>query len=185
MMEEYAYVIDYSLMGRVEDLKREPLVYLIGEDSFVLLEAVLKKGIEVEIGERIYVGKFLEKREKIDRIKRKISYDDLPQSAKAELKEVIKKIVKNKESLYLKFLNECAPINIRLHSLELLPGIGKKHMNIILEEREKKKFESFKDFEERVRISDIAGMISERIIKEMEGGERYYLFIRPQRSRKE
>jgi putative nucleotide binding protein len=181
MMEEYAYVIDYSLMGKIEDVKREPLVYLVGEDTFVLLEAVLKRGVEVDIGERFYVGKFLEKREKIERIKGKISYENLPSSAKAELKEVIKKIVKNKENVFLKFLNECAPINIRLHSLELLPGIGKKHMNLILEEREKKKFESFKDFEERARISDISELIAERIIQEIQGGERPYLFVRPQR----
>jgi putative nucleotide binding protein len=181
MMEEYAYVIDYSLMGKIEDIKREPLVYLVGEESFILLEAVLKKGAEVEIGERIYVGKFLEKRDKIDRIKGKIKYEDLPQSAKSELKEVVKKIVKNRENVFLKFLNECAPISIRLHSLELLPGIGKKHMNLILEEREKKKFDSLKDFEERVKISDIAGIISERIVQEIQGGERHYLFVKPQR----
>ena len=35
---------------------------------------------------------------------------------------------------------------------ELIPGIGKTYMKIMLEEREKKKFESYADLQERVGL---------------------------------
>ena len=42
----------------------------------------------------------------------------------------------------------------RVHSLELIPGIGKTYMKSILQEREKKKFISFIDLQNRTGLRD-------------------------------
>ena len=66
---------------------------------------------------------------------------------------------------------------MRRHQIELLPGIGKKHMNEILEEREKAPFTSFKDIKERVKlIPDPEKAVIKRILQELQGEEKYSLF---------
>jgi len=61
--------------------------------------------------------------------------------------------------------------------LELLPDIGKVTVQKIIEERQKKPFESFKDIEERVKgIKNIQNIIYERIIRELSGKEKTKLF---------
>ncbi|MBI3190755.1 DUF655 domain-containing protein, partial [archaeon] len=57
------------------------------------------------------------------------------------------------------------------------PGVGKKHLMDILEERRKKPFDSFEDLKQRVRqFSDPAKAIVSRIMQELEGNEKYYIF---------
>ena len=179
MMEDYGIVLDYLPTGKPEDVKREPVAYIIGEKYFTLLEAVIKRDKKVNIGERIYVGKEIEKREKVDRIKGRISFNELTTNAKNELKNIIKKIVEEREKEFVEFFNKCGPITIRQHQLELIPGIGKKHLMEILDEREKKPFESFEDLTKRIsHMPNPSEIITERIIHELEGS-RYYIFTRP------
>jgi putative nucleotide binding protein len=70
--------------------------------------------------------------------------------------------------------------------LELLPGIGKKHMWDIIKARKEKPFESFDDIKKRVTmLSDPVKLISKRILLELEatgdkkGKRKYVLFTRP------
>ena len=63
--------------------------------------------------------------------------------------------------------------------MELIPGIGKKTMWTILEERRKKPFESFEDIRNRSKAPDPVVAITERIVRELRGEERYYLFVDP------
>lgn len=180
MMEEYGFVLDYLPLGRSDDIRREPTVYLVGENFFTLLEAVTKKDLEIAAGDRLYIGKDLSLRKEIDRIKGRIEMPQLPMSGKNELKSVIRKIVVTREPDFVRFINRCGPITIRQHQLELLPGVGKKHLKEILDEREKKPFESFDDVLKRIpHMLNPADIISERIISELNGTERYYLFTRP------
>lgn len=185
-MEDYAIILDYLPLGRPDDerplYKREPIAFGIGEKYFTLIELIPKKGVELKPYERVYIGK--EKRDKIEYIKRRITYDELSAAAKSELPYVVEKIVEQNEKTFVDFFNKAGPITTRFHSLELLPGIGKKLMWEILEEREKKPFESFKDIEERVKtIPDPKKLIVKRILLELEeGGERvgrgkYKLFV--------
>ena len=49
----------------------------------------------------------------------------------------------------------------------------------ILDEREKRPFESFKDIKERVKLlPDPEKAIMKRILLELEGNEKHYLFVR-------
>jgi putative nucleotide binding protein len=75
-------------------------------------------------------------------------------------------------------LNKAQPLTPRIHALELIPGIGKTYLNLILDEREKKLFESFHDFEERVGLKDLITNISKRIHEEISGKARMNLFVK-------
>ena len=178
-MEEYAYVLDYLPYGKPDDPNRRPVVQMIGESFFTLLEAYPKREAHFSMGERVFVGKG--DRDKIHSIKGRIYFDQLTSASKSVLHEVLKKIIVSREKDFVDFFNRCGPINIRLHQLELIPGIGKKMMQTILDEREKEPFKSFEDLEKRTHTSKIIEYLANRIEEELKGS-RYYLFVRPSRS---
>ena len=151
-MEDYVYVLDYLPKGRgdLPPHKRQPLVYGIGENQFTLLELVPKNDASFTIGERIYVGKDAEKRVKIAKIKGRCNYEDMTSTAHGEMPYVIIDIVNDHKDRFLKFFNESPAISTRFHVLELLPGLGKKMMHDILDERKKKAFSSFEEMCERI-----------------------------------
>ncbi len=181
LMEEYALVLDYLPKGKY-GTSNEPLAHVIGTKYFTLLEVIPAK--ELKILEKVYIGK--EKRDKIRFIKRRISYDELTAAAQAELEAAVEKIVREDLQRFLDFYNNAKPITIRMHQLELLPGLGKKHLTDILEEREKKPFDSFEDIEKRVPLMpDPLKAVIKRIIEELRDPEqKHYLFVRPYKRRK-
>jgi putative nucleotide binding protein len=180
MREEYAIVLDFMLSGKAFSHKSDPVAQLLGELWFTLLEVQPKPSAILGIGERVYIGK--EEREKVALIKARISYNDLTQSAKNELPNAIMSIVKGNEKRFVDVFNNAAPLNIREHSLELLPGVGKKHLQAILKARSEKRFESFADISARVSLlQDPAKLIKDRIISELMGVERFYMFTKPYR----
>ena len=177
--EVNAIVLDVLLKGHPDDprpvFKREPLVQAVGIAQFKLLELV-PKVLDIGIHENVYIGDG--EREKIERVKRRIGYEELTQTAKVELPFVVEKIVHQKESEYVQFFNKSISISPKLHMLHLLPGIGKKLMWEILEEREKKPFESFAEISQRIKsIPHPEKMIISRILEELEDPNiKYHLF---------
>ena len=76
--------------------------------------------------------------------------------------------------------NNAGPLNIREHSLELLPGIGKRHLTAILDAREEKKFESFEDITNRVQLlQDPIKLLVDRVIMELKGDSRFFMLTKP------
>jgi len=138
-------VLDFLPKGRgdVPPHKRHPVVYGLGENQFTILELVPKKDAIFTIGERIFVGKDPVKRNKIAKIKGRINYEDLTSTAHGEMPYVLLDMVNNTKDRFIKFYNESPAISTRFHVLELLPGLGKKMMHDILDERKKKPFTSF------------------------------------------
>ena len=65
-----------------------------------------------------------------------------------------------------------------MHSLELLPGIGKKSMWTIVNTRERKPFTSYKDIEEKTGLTDVQKMVAKRIFEELSTESKYRLFTR-------
>jgi putative nucleotide binding protein len=176
--EDYAYVLDFLSSGKSFSGRAEPVGQLVGEEWFTLLEVVPKPGSTLTQGERVYIGRA--ERDKIALIKARITYIDLTQNAKSELPQAISRIVKNREKYFVDVFNNAGPLNIREHSLELLPGIGKKHLEAILRAREEKKFDSFKDINERIALmQDAMKLISDRVIEELQGNSRFYIFTKP------
>ncbi len=177
-MEEYAWVVEYLPAGHANQSRREPLVQLLGADFFTLLEASVTSSASIVIGQKVFVGK--EGRKEVEHIKGRISYGELTNAAKEFLPNILKKAVAEKEVRFVNFINNAKPISIRVHTLDLLPGIGKKNMGALLGEREKAPFESFEDLKKRVpTLADPVGIFVHRILSELEGKEKYYIFTKP------
>jgi len=183
--DESAIVLDFLPKGRAAG-KPEALAQVLGINYFGLLEVVIKPDAPVKSGDKVYIGEG--ERKDVERIKRRISSNELTTLAKSELHFVVEKIVKENEAKYVEFYSKSQPLSTRLHSLELLPGIGKKHMWDIIGERKKGPFKSFDDLKSRVKLlPDPIGMIVKRILMEIENeNERYRLFaIGPPRREEE
>jgi len=177
--EENAYVLDYLPYGRGGEKSRHlavPTAQIMGEQWFTLLEAELKVGATVLVHERIYIGR--ERREKVDRIISRIGYEQLTANAKSEVVPVIDELVRAQEQRFVDFFNNSQPVTPRMHSLELLPGIGKKSMWTVVNAREKKPFASFKDVQDRTGLRDIPKILSKRILEELGAESKYRLFTR-------
>ena len=153
------------------------VLQIIGESYFTLLEASPRTDSEYNIHDRIFVGKG--DRALVGHILGRINYNELTSSSKAELPEVIENIVKQNESWFVNFINTSPSLTPRMHSLELIPGIGKRLMYQMVDLRERFPFESFEDLKERVNLSDPVKLISKRVLKELSEAQKYYIFTRP------
>jgi putative nucleotide binding protein len=179
MKEEHVIVLDYLSRGYSSSYTGEPIAQTVGTNYFTLLEIVPRDKISLKLGQTLYVGE--KERKEVKFIKGRIYYDKLTNTARSELTGAVEGLVKEKEDKFVQFFNKAGSLSIRKHSLELLPSIGKEHAKHIIEAREKKPFQSFKDVTERVRLMpDPARVVSERIVEELEGtGVKYYLFTLP------
>ncbi len=177
MKEEHAIVLEYLPNGYPLEKKMMPLAQAIGENDFTLLELVPRKGIKLEAGERVYIGQG--KRDKIYYILGRLHKEKLTEAAKQQLEEFVEKIIEGKEKEFVDFFNKAGAINKRIHQIELIPGLGKKHMQEIIKQRQEKEFESFEEMKKRVaNLPDPKKAIEKRIIKELTGEERHNLFIK-------
>jgi len=129
-----------------------------------------------EVGERIFIGK--EGRTKVLSVLGKMDYNKISVSAQNDLPSIIESIVSANEERFINYLNNAQPLTPRIHALELIPGIGKTYMKAMIEERDKKKFTSFDDLQERVGLKEPIKQISKRIIEEVTGQTRMNLFVK-------
>jgi putative nucleotide binding protein len=116
---------------------------------------------------------------KIDHVKRRIFYEDLVPESVTELALVIEIVVTKHEHKFVQFFNEAQPITTRMHSLQLLPGIGQTLMWAILEERKRKPFKNFEDIAARTKLQNPKKVITARIIDELKEEVKRWLFVRP------
>jgi putative nucleotide binding protein len=186
--EEYAWVLDYLPYGKSVDItpafQKKPLVQAIGDKKFTLMELVPKAGVIPNIQARVYIGPG--DRDEIDHVKQRIGYLDLTTGANLELPYILEACVRHQEERFVKFFNDAHSITTRLHMLELLPGIGKKLMWSIIDERKKGDFKSFHDIRDRIpSLHDPAKVISHRIEAELKDDfVKYRLFTTPPRRQK-
>ena len=175
--EEFAIILEYLANGYPLERKMMPIAQAIGEKNLTLLELVPRRGISLEIGEKVYIGEG--KRDKIYYILGRLHREKLTETAKQQLQEFIEKNVQENEKRFVDFYNKSQAINKRVHQIELLPGIGKKHMQEIIKEREMKEFESFEEMGNRIQnLPDPKKAIGKRIIQELTMMERFNLFVR-------
>lgn len=176
MKEEFAIVLEYLPNGYPLEKRMLPVVQAIGEKNLTLLELVPRRGETLSIGEKVYIGEG--KRDKISYILGRLKREKLTEAAKNQLQDVIKKVIKASEERFIGFFNKADAINKRIHQIELLPGLGKKHMQEILKQREEKEFESFEEMKSRVQnLPDPEKAIEKRIFQELTNIERYNLFV--------
>lgn len=179
--EEYAVILDFLPNGypldKTASFKKSPLVQAIGKTTFLLLELVPKKDVHLKSGDEVYIGSG--KRDHIHHISGKLNVKKLTATAGHELEFVIKKLIETNEAKFVEFFNKAQPLSMRMHQLELLPGLGKKHMWEVVEERQGKPFTSFADIRARVKLlQNPEVLIHKRIMKELDGLEKYHLFVK-------
>ncbi|HIH04803.1 TPA: DUF655 domain-containing protein [Candidatus Woesearchaeota archaeon] len=178
--EEWVVVLDFLQNGYPFDERpmymKTPIAQAIGKNHFVLLELVPKKGVHLQPYKEVYIGEG--KRDEIHHIVGKLPVGKLTSTAKSELEFVIKDLVKKQEARFVDWFNKSQPLSTRMHQLELLPGLGKKHMWQIVEARDEKPFGSFKDMRDRVKLMpDPEKLIVRRVLSELEGKEKHNIFL--------
>lgn len=176
--EEQAVILDYLEHGYAFESgsMKTPIAQALGLNHLSLLELVPKKGVQLQPYQEVYIGEG--KRDEIHHIKGKISMDKLTSTASHELPHVIKAYIEKDEQRFIGFFNKAQPLTMRMHQLELLPGMGKKHMWEVLEARKEKPFASFEDLKARVKLlPDPTQVVVKRIIFELEGKDKHKIFI--------
>ncbi|WP_123537358.1 DUF655 domain-containing protein [Halosimplex salinum] len=175
-----AVVLDFLAHGRTEDdrpqYQKQPLAYALDRGDFRLYEVVLSADADVSIGDDLVIDRSADAIERTG----EVEYEDLPGGAQSELDYAVEDLVDEEERRFVDFYNDAQPITLRLHQLNLLPGIGKKLRNSILDERKRGPFESFDELEDRVDgLHNPREVIVERILEEIrEDDLKYRTFAR-------
>jgi putative nucleotide binding protein len=179
-VEAYAHVLDVLPHGRQTEhgFHREPLALAIGDDELKLFELVPRPGTALAPGQRIPLVPQAGSAPPIDHVRRRLAYDELTVAARAELPGALEAIVRENPERYLRFFNEAPAVSRRFHLLELLPGIGKKTMQQIVDERRRAPFRSFVELEERLGLKNPERLVVARIEQELSGvDDKYRLFV--------
>ncbi|MFW9918674.1 MAG: DUF655 domain-containing protein [Candidatus Thorarchaeota archaeon] len=178
--ETHAYilaVIPPKVFLRDNRPRGETVVQAIGESFFTLLELTPMRGVTLHPQERVPITR--NARGKIDHVKRRIFFEDLAPESAEELPLIVEIIVTKFEHKFVQFFNEAKPLTTRMHSLQLLPGIGQTLMWAILEERKREPFKSFDDIAARTKLQHPKKVLTARIIDELQEDVKRWLFVRP------
>ncbi|UIO98577.1 DUF655 domain-containing protein [Halobaculum sp. CBA1158] len=176
----HAIVLEFLPHGRADDdrpqHRRTPVAYALGDRDFRLFEFQLSEDAEFGIGDRVRVDP--DTASGIERV-RDVGYDDLNRGARQELEYVVSEVIAADERRFVDFFNDAEPISLRLHQLNLLPGIGKKLRNNVLDARKRGPFESFEDLSERVSgLHDPQETLAERVLEELRDDDlKYRIFV--------
>lgn len=174
-----AIVLDYLPHGRADEggpsYDQEPVAHALGVESFRLYELLLGPEPDINIGDELVVRPPESPIEEF----REMTYENLGQGAQSELEYVIRELIENHESRFVDVFNEAQPITLRLHQLNLLPGIGDKLRDQILDQRKRQPFRDFDDLAERIDgLHDPEGVIKDRILTELRDDDvKYALFV--------
>ena len=176
--EEYAYVLDHKSRAKSTTVRGRTgvIVIALGEERLTLLEILGIENSTFDIGERVYIGK--EGRTKVHSVLGKMDYGKTSDSAKNEIPNVVESIITKNEKKFVDYINNAQPLTPRTHALELIPGIGKTYMNVIIKEREKEPFQSYHDIHERTGLKEPIQHLTERIVEEISGDARMNLFVK-------
>jgi len=175
-----AVVLDLMPNGRPNDerpaYQKSPVAYALGEAEFGLYELTLEDDSDVGIGDAVAVDPPGEAVTSV----REVDLNGLTSAARSELEYAVNDIIDRNERRFVDFYNDAQAITTRLHALNLLPGIGKKLRNNLLDERKRGPFESFEDIEDRVSgLHRPREVLVERIMEELrEEDLKYRIFAR-------
>ncbi|QEE15067.1 DUF655 domain-containing protein [Promethearchaeum syntrophicum] len=179
------YILDILQHGGIDkaDHQWNPIAQILEGSKFQLYEIRLNKSkiTERRLQEKIVVT---ENQDIYERIQRKITFLELTPTSSSTLDVVVAQYVNENEPRFIEFINNSGPITIKRHSLEVLPGIGKKLMWEIINNREKPPFKSFEDLHSRVPGFKPVETFRKRIIEEIMGDDlKHYLFVKRSRKR--
>ena len=177
--ERRAVILDYLPHGQPGGQRGSPdatpRAQALGVEEFRLFSLILEEDADISIGDTVSIrppdpgiAEFQE-----------LMFDDLTSSASSELEYAVREVVEADAQRFVDVYNDAQPITLRLHQLDLLPGIGETLRNNILDQRKRGPFDSFADVEERVDgLHDAEEVIIERIHEELTADDlKYYLFV--------
>lgn len=180
--EETCLILDFLPEGYADRRKSEPIAQSLGTAWFSLLELIPRETVTLTPEEEVYIGEG--KRDKIRFIRGSLEYSKLTTLAKTLLPELVEKLAKRNEQRFVEFFNKASTITPRMHQFQLLPGVGKKHLADILDERRKRPFDSFDEIHQRVKLfPDPVKTIVQRVLEELKGDEKYYIFVQRPRQK--
>ena len=177
--EDVAIVLDYFPNGRTGEggpsFDQVPVGHALGVREFRLYELSFEADADVSIGEEVVVRPPAAPVEEF----RELRYEDLSQGAQSELEYVIEELVAAEEERFVELFNEAQPITLRLHQLDLLPGIGDTLRDQIIDKRKRGPFADFTDLTDRISgLHDPKSVIHERILTELRDEDvKYRLFV--------
>jgi len=176
--EEYAYVLDFTSQGKSKTVHGRDgiIIVALGEERLTLLEILGVDDSTFDIGEKIYIGK--DGRTNVQSVLGKLDYEQITGTAQSELENVVNTIVTKNEQRFVDYINNAQPLTPRKHSLELIPGIGKTYLKLIIEQIDKQKFLNYKDMEERAGLKEPVNHLSKRILEEITGETQFRLFVK-------
>ena len=176
--EEMVRVLDFRTRQRSMTVRGKKGIILttIGETKFTLLEVLGSEGASFEVGERLDVSK--ESRSKIDSVLGKLEYERIPSGAKDAIPRIVREIVEDSEERFVMYINRAEPLTPRTHALEIIPGVGRKLLKTIIDERTRSPFESYDDVEERAGLKDPITRIVQRVMDEITGVTRMSIFVK-------
>lgn len=176
--EETVRVLDFRTKQRSSTIRgrKGMILTTMGEGKFTLLEVLGAEGAEFEIGERIDVSR--ESRSKIESVLGKLEYSRISEGAKDEIPKIVRNIIEESEARFVSYINKAEPLTPRTHALEIIPGVGKNLLKIIVKERSRRAFESYADVEERTGFADPASRIVQRVMDEITGEARMNIFVK-------
>ena len=106
--EVNAIVLDVLMKGHADDprpqFKREPVVQAMGLRAVQVTRTGPETRYRHQPPRKVYIGDA--ERDKIERVKRRIGYDDLTPTAKGELPFIIEQIVKERETGFCHVLQQ-------------------------------------------------------------------------------
>jgi len=176
-----AVVLDYLAHGNASDgrqhFSESAVVYAVGKPEFGLYECSLEDDSEITIGDRVPIDPPAARAPGLDSVT-ETTYDGLSGGAQSELDYAVEEVVEAETARFIGFFNDAQPISLRQHQLNLLPGIGSKLRDTILDERKRSPFESFEDLESRVDgLHDPNSVVVERILEEIRDTDvKYHIF---------
>lgn len=174
--DEWGITLDFLTHGHYGMDRSQPVAQIIGETYFSLLEVIVRDDVTLKVGDRVYIGDA--KRKEVKYIKGRIEVKDLTVAAREELETIVEAVVKKNPQRFIEFFSKSGQITNRLHQLELLPGIGKKHLWAIIESRKERPFESFEDVKKRVPLlPDPEKMVVKRIMEELDNKDKFRIFV--------
>jgi putative nucleotide binding protein len=178
--EETAIVLDFLPNGYPNDPtpshRKQAIIQAIGKKHFTLLELTAKKDAFLQPLEEIYLGEG--KRDKVQHIVGKLDSEKLTAGGRKEVEFVVQDMVSKGQERFVSFFNTAQPLTTRMHQLELLPGLGKKHMWAIIQERDEKEFANFADLRSRVHLMpDPQKIVVKRVLSELWGEEKHNVFV--------
>jgi putative nucleotide binding protein len=163
--EEWVRMLTERPPDREEEESR--YVQAVGESRFMLLELVAAEDADLSPGDRLAI-----EGDALNGVARRLTYHTLTQAAQDRLKETITAIIADNEQRFIDWYNNAQPIGLRKHQLDVLPDIGNKRREAIIDERRRGAFTDFADLEARIEsLHDPQTLLIERALSELREAE--------------